>query len=165
MRYFIVLILFVSAFISENAQAQSKFYERGLAEIIPDGQKTGKNLALHRSLPVGKKIGVRNPVNGRVITIEIVGRLPDTGANEKIILKVSEAAYRQLLASGRRFAVELFDAPQASKITHEVTKGETLYSIAKKYKVSVDEVKEWNNLEDNTISEGQKLTIVRKAGN
>ena len=163
MKYIFTLFLLISLF--GNTFAQKKFYQRGLAELIPDGQKTGKNLALHRTLPIGRKIAVRNPANGRIITVQIIGRLPNTGANEKIILKVSEVAYKSLIASGRRFAVELMDAPKPTKITHKVNKGETLYSISKKYNVSVDDVKEWNELEDNNISEGQQLTIKRKVNN
>lgn len=44
---------------------------------------------------------------------------------------------------------------------HTVLAGETLYSIARQYQVSVQELMEWNELEDNTLSVGQKL-IVRK---
>lgn len=44
---------------------------------------------------------------------------------------------------------------------HTVSKGETLYSIARLYGISVDNLKSWNNLNGAGISEGQKL-IVRK---
>ncbi len=40
---------------------------------------------------------------------------------------------------------------------YEVKKGDTLYSIARKFKTSVDVIKEINGLKDNTISIGQKL--------
>ncbi|MCG9791279.1 glucosaminidase domain-containing protein [Flavobacterium algicola] len=43
--------------------------------------------------------------------------------------------------------------------THEVEKGDTLYSISKRYNVSVDDLIRKNNLSDNTISIGQKLKI------
>lgn len=43
--------------------------------------------------------------------------------------------------------------------THIVKKGDTLYSISRKYSVSVDDLKRWNYLYDNVISEGQKLTV------
>jgi LysM repeat protein len=42
---------------------------------------------------------------------------------------------------------------------HTVTSGETLYSIARQYHVTVEELIEWNGLEDNTLSVGQKLKI------
>lgn len=40
-----------------------------------------------------------------------------------------------------------------------VEKGDTLYSISKKYNVLVDDLKRKNNLPDNTLSIGQKLII------
>lgn len=43
--------------------------------------------------------------------------------------------------------------------THLVTKGDTLYSISKKYNISVDDLKKKNNLIDNSISIGQSLII------
>ncbi len=43
--------------------------------------------------------------------------------------------------------------------THTVKKGEHINSIAKKYKVSPDEIRKWNNLSSNTLRTGQKLTI------
>ena len=43
--------------------------------------------------------------------------------------------------------------------THTVKKGETLSSIAKKYHVTVNEIKKWNNLKNNTVKIGQKLKI------
>jgi LysM repeat protein len=42
---------------------------------------------------------------------------------------------------------------------HLVKKGDTLYSISKKYGLSVDELKRLNQLSSNTISIGQKLRI------
>lgn len=42
---------------------------------------------------------------------------------------------------------------------HIVRQGDTLYSISKRYNVSVDELKKANGLRDNTISIGQKLKI------
>ncbi|WP_308443143.1 glucosaminidase domain-containing protein [Flavobacterium sp. UMI-01] len=42
---------------------------------------------------------------------------------------------------------------------HEVQKGETLYSISKKYNVLIDDIMRKNNLSDNTLSIGQQLKI------
>ncbi|WP_026753901.1 glucosaminidase domain-containing protein [Sediminibacter sp. Hel_I_10] len=46
-----------------------------------------------------------------------------------------------------------------SNVTHEVVKGDTLYSLSKKYNTSVDEIKALNNLSGNNISLGQILII------
>ena len=42
---------------------------------------------------------------------------------------------------------------------YEVKKGDTLYSISKKYELTVEEIKAANNLSDNSIKFGQKLII------
>lgn len=43
---------------------------------------------------------------------------------------------------------------------HIVKKGDTLYHIAKRYRTTVDQIKQWNNSNEN-LSVGQKLYIVR----
>ena len=59
----------------------------------------------------------------------------------------------------------LKDAAKVSdRIVHKVKKGETLASIAKKYNVSVTELKQWNNLKKETLKTGQKLTVFTSGG-
>ena len=48
---------------------------------------------------------------------------------------------------------------KSQKSSHKVSKGDTLYSIAKKYGISVESLKTANHLNDNTISIGQILVI------
>ncbi len=48
---------------------------------------------------------------------------------------------------------------QSESNTHTVQTGETLFSIAKKYKLSVDQLKKLNNLTSDTISKGQVLKL------
>ncbi|MGN0966635.1 MAG: LysM peptidoglycan-binding domain-containing protein [Candidatus Coprovivens sp.] len=43
--------------------------------------------------------------------------------------------------------------------TYTVKKGDTLYGIAKKFGLSVDELKNYNNLKSNSLSIGQKINI------
>ncbi|MCF8307652.1 MAG: LysM peptidoglycan-binding domain-containing protein [Bacteroidales bacterium] len=45
--------------------------------------------------------------------------------------------------------------------THTVEDKETLYSIAEQYNVSVNDLKNWNNLTDESIEQGQSLIIGR----
>ena len=52
----------------------------------------------------------------------------------------------------------------ANRITHTVKKGESLGSIAKKYHVSVANIKKWNNMKKDTIVPGKKLIIYRSGG-
>ncbi|HRI78431.1 MAG TPA: LysM peptidoglycan-binding domain-containing protein [Cyclobacteriaceae bacterium] len=50
----------------------------------------------------------------------------------------------------------------ADGIVHKVAAKETLFSIARQYNVSVDDIKTWNNLKENTLSLGQELVIKKK---
>jgi len=58
-------------------------------------------------------------------------------------------------SSERRYTAQ----PQENSETHVVKKGDTLYSISKKYNTSVEEIKKTNGLRDNNISIGQVLSI------
>ncbi len=43
--------------------------------------------------------------------------------------------------------------------SHTVAKGDTLYRLSKQYGVTVDDLKAWNNLTDNTIHVGQQIVV------
>ncbi|MDI9256070.1 LysM peptidoglycan-binding domain-containing protein [Flavobacterium sedimenticola] len=47
-------------------------------------------------------------------------------------------------------------------VEHKVKKGEYLGTIAKKYNVTIAEIKEWNNLEDNNVRLGETLIVSKK---
>ena len=42
---------------------------------------------------------------------------------------------------------------------HTVAKGDTLYRLSKQYGVTVEDLKAWNNLTDNTIHVGQQIVV------
>lgn len=51
---------------------------------------------------------------------------------------------------------------EPSRTTHSVAAGETLFAISKKYGITVDQLKSWNNIgSQNIISVGQKLVILK----
>lgn len=47
-------------------------------------------------------------------------------------------------------------------LIHVVAAKETLYSISRAYNISVDELKQWNNITDNSLSLGQELVIKKR---
>ncbi|HZI80395.1 MAG TPA: transglycosylase SLT domain-containing protein [Vicinamibacterales bacterium] len=53
-------------------------------------------------------------------------------------------------------------APEATSIVHRVKRGETLFSIAKRYNTSVAAVRQSNKLRGNVIKVGQRLTIAAR---
>lgn len=50
-------------------------------------------------------------------------------------------------------------AQEQSPVIHTVEKGNTIYSISRQYKVSVLDIKSWNNLKNNNLSVGDKLIV------
>jgi len=48
---------------------------------------------------------------------------------------------------------------QTESIEYTVATGDSLYKISKKYNVSIDQIKEWNNKKDLNISIGEKIKI------
>ncbi|WP_102028906.1 muramidase family protein [Salirhabdus sp. Marseille-P4669] len=54
---------------------------------------------------------------------------------------------------------QVTDTIEQHQITYNVAPGDTLYSIAKKFNIGVNDVKAANNLTNNTIKQGQRLII------
>jgi len=85
--------------------------QRGMAEVIEDTQNTKKYLALHRNAPMGTIMQVKNEMNNQTVFVRVVGPIPPTGDNEKLILKISKKAYDRLGAVDNRFPVEVSYIP------------------------------------------------------
>ena len=78
-----------------NEEGFERTYEEGIAALI-ERTSTSKYLALHRELPIGTEIEVRNLMNNLVVHVKVVGKLPDTGLNRNLLLRLSKPAYDQL---------------------------------------------------------------------
>ena len=72
-----------------------RIFEEGVASVI-ESMKTTRFLALHRSLPIGTNLEVRNLMNNQIVHVKVVGRLPSTGINKNLLLRLSQPAYDQL---------------------------------------------------------------------
>ncbi len=82
--------------------------EQGVATWIDDENiNPNKYFALHRSAPTGTIIKVMNRMNKRSVFVKVVGKLPDTGDNENIIIKISKASAEKLGVRDQRFQAEL----------------------------------------------------------
>jgi LysM repeat protein len=88
-----------------------KIVQKGLAEVIDNTAETKKYLALHREAPIGTIMQVRNEMNNQSVFVRIVGQIPPTGENSKVILKISKKAYDRLGAVDNRFPVEISYIP------------------------------------------------------
>lgn len=50
--------------------------------------------------------------------------------------------------------------PEPSELTYRVQKGDTLYGISKRYNVSIEDLKRYNDLDDTNLTIGQILYII-----
>lgn len=87
-------------------------------------------------------------------------------AGEKLYLKGKAPVMPKLVTEKKTVAVELTEPMLAQEtstetlfITHVVQPKETMYSIAKMYEASVDDVKKWNEMENTDLKIGQQLKI------
>lgn len=77
--------------------------ESGLAEGIETDESTSKFLGLHRTAPIGSLVQVLNEYNQESIIVRIIGRIPDTSANDDIIIKLSSRAFEKISPNSKRF--------------------------------------------------------------
>ena len=81
--------------------------EEGFAASIDESIESDKYLALHKSARNGTIIFVKNQMNGNVVIVRVVGKLPNTGNNEKISIRLSSIAFDKLDAIDSIIPVEL----------------------------------------------------------
>lgn len=81
--------------------------EIGLAEVIEQSGNSNKYLGLHRTAPIGTLVLVRNDMNQQSIWVKVIGRLPATSINDKVIVKISARAFEKLSPVDRRFRAEV----------------------------------------------------------
>ena len=93
--------------ISESVKNTNEILQTGLAELIEGTSGNRKYLALHRTAPIGTIMKVRNEMNNREVFVRVMGKLPETAVNEKLVIKISKSAYDRLGAIDARFRVEV----------------------------------------------------------
>lgn len=93
--------------ISEQVRGSDEIVETGIAELIEGTDGNRKYLALHRTAPVGTILKIRNEMNSREVFVRVMGKLPDTGSTDKLVIRVSKSAYDRLGAIDSRFRVEV----------------------------------------------------------
>jgi LysM repeat protein len=96
---------------NKTVEYAGKVTETGLAEVINQAGDNNKFLALHKTAPVGTILQVKNIMNGQNVYVRVIGKLPDTGINEKVIVRISKQAYQRLAALDNRFRVEVSYMP------------------------------------------------------
>ncbi|MBP3766153.1 MAG: LysM peptidoglycan-binding domain-containing protein [Bacilli bacterium] len=127
------------------------------------------------NLSVGQKLKIRTNVENIEECIGEDFNVPDNSITyivkkgdslytiaKKYNTSVSEIVNLNNLASNNLSIGQTLKIPGSDTIpssTYTVKSGDTLYSIAKKFNISVDSIKSKNNLKNNSISVGQVLNI------
>ena len=88
-----------------------KVVEKGMAEVIDGSETTKKYLAMHRTAPIGTIMQVKNEMNNLTVFVRVIGKLPDTGDNTNVTIRISKTAYDRLGAIDKRFPVEITYIP------------------------------------------------------
>ena len=92
--------------------------------------------------------------------LKAAGYATDPKYPEKLIAIIERYHLDQYDAEvlGKEYVVPV-DQPVVKKKEYEVIKGDTMYSISKKFNISIEDLKSKNNISDNTISVGQILVL------
>lgn len=100
-----------SAAVDSKPSGEGVGYERivehGVAELVDNDAGSRNYFCLHRSAPIGKILQVTNEMNGAKVFVRVIGKLPETGNNDKVAIKISRKAFEALAAADKRFPVEI----------------------------------------------------------
>lgn len=116
--------------------------------------------------PPQDSIGIET-INGKTFVIHKVGEKETLygisrryGVTVTQILEFNKTADAGL-EIGQILKVPYVPRPKTPKgaTVHKVAEKETLFSISRQYNVTIDEIKQWNSLPDNSLSVGQELVI------
>lgn len=116
--------------------------------------------------PPQDSIGIET-INGKTFVIHKVGEKETLygisrryGVTVTQILEFNKTADAGL-EIGQILKVPYVPRPKTPKgaTVHKVAEKETLFSISRQYNVTIDEIKQWNSLPNNSLSVGQELVI------
>ncbi|NJN41207.1 MAG: LysM peptidoglycan-binding domain-containing protein [Flammeovirgaceae bacterium] len=108
--------------------------------------ENGKTFVIHQVDARETLYGISKRYNSPIAGILEFNPMADAGLDVGQILKIPYVS-KSKTATAQGVTV------------HRVAAKETLYSISKQYNVTVDDIKVWNNLKDNSLSQGQELII------
>ncbi len=129
----------------DNLGEISDKYGVSVAEVKKWNKLRSSNIALGANLKIIK--------NERVVTTV----RKEVKADKAIVENKVETA----VASNDNNA----EASENPSDYYEVQRGDNLFSIAKKFNVSLEDLKKWNNLNDLNVQSGSKLALVNKDEN
>jgi membrane-bound lytic murein transglycosylase D len=113
-------------------------------------------------------LGIADLFNSRVSDIRNWNNIPYTrtiSVGQKLVLYVPQEKKDYYASLDNQTPVEKSvtksntSNSSATYVYHRIRRGENLYSIAKRYRVYVSDIREWNDISGNKIYAGQKLKI------
>lgn len=125
-------------------------------EALPASERLGS--FPHRAKPgetlasLGKRYGVTLTAM-RAANAEFTSKGPRKG---DVVRIPGEARLKGWVAENRRVNTS---EPLSGGVTHRVRRGETLSGIAKRYRVTVSQLRSWNGLRSNTLRVGKVLRL------
>jgi membrane-bound lytic murein transglycosylase D len=136
----------------DNIGEISQKYGVSIAEIKKWNRLKNNNVML------GAKLKIQT--SERVATT-VVKKTPKPAAKTKDTTETAVAAVEKQEAKTKEAATDDTENKEDDKSEfYVVQKGDNLNSIARKYGVTVAEIKEWNNLEDANVLSGSKLKLI-----
>lgn len=127
--------------------------KRFIVHVVKRGETLNK-IARKYGIPLEILYGFNPNLNPRRLRVGQVVLIPDI---TKEHFYYSSKGSKKTTVSSRKIYVKR--SVNEVKIVYRVRKGDTLYSIAERYNVSVSEIKKWNRLKGELIREGQRIVV------
>ncbi len=140
----------------------AKKYKQTVEELKKNNKLKTSNLDIDQKLKIVTKLLVKSssPIisyagEERIIAKLNPGQLPTTLNSPPSVPSISQTPKQEIVEEDKTKEV----ISKETEIYHTVKRGETLFNLAKKYKISIQELKDLNNLSLNNLSIGQKLKL------
>ncbi len=147
----------------ENLSSIAQKHRVSISTIKKLNNLRSTHLQINQNLKIKDKVILK--ATEREIAMQKQGKNHTDNSTEEILQETPEIATNQINASSEQ-SIKTFSAnagmpieKNQKKKIHKVIKGETLYNIARANNISVNKLKELNNLPDGKIMPGQKLKI------
>ncbi|WP_247233620.1 LysM peptidoglycan-binding domain-containing protein [Telluribacter sp. SYSU D00476] len=146
----------------ENLNTIANRYDVDVQDIKGWNHLRKSTIQRGQKLIVYREVAVKTPVNATLAAAK-------TPASTTTVATTQVST--EALAANKEVPAEKVEAAlapkttttiQKRKLTHVVKSGDNLIAIARRYKVDVSEVKDWNRLSRNAIQRGQKLVIYKE---
>jgi LysM repeat protein len=139
--FFLLFILPLAALAQKEYKTHTVGPKESISSIGRMYNINGRELANYNKIDYEKGLSI-----GQVLKIPVKDGNSDVIIPPPAPVKPVQVAKQPAAASG-------------AAVYHTVEKKQTLYAISKLYNTTVDNIKKWNNLSDNALSEGAQIIV------